>query len=226
MIIAQMVGKNEAGRYLSTVLAKIRPIVDIIVFTDDRSTDDTVEIAKTYDAFVYTDNPITWEEHEGAFRQCAWRNLENHASVGDWVIVFDCDEILYGHEQLQQLTNQPNFDVIGITFYHMWNETHYRVDKAWAPTLSSRMFKYCEGGRYRMNALAPGAEPTYVQDMIRMGRFMANSPLRMQHLGYQHREDHQIKYERYMRLDQGQYHSLAHLESILDPNPTLNKWEN
>lgn len=226
MIIAQMVGRNEADRYLSTVLTEIQKHVDMVVFTDDNSDDNTPDVAHAHGAIVYDGGPVRWEENEGAFRQHAWRNLENHAAEGDWIIVVDCDEILFGGQYLPALTKQNDYDVLGITFFHMWDEHHYRVDGAWGPTVSSRMFRYYPGGRYNLRALACGAEPTYVQDLIRNHRFLINTPLKMQHLGYMKREDHQMKYERYMRLDSGNYHSLKHLESILEENPQLVKWEN
>ena len=46
----------------------------------------------------------------------------------------------------------------------------------------------------------------------------------MQHLGYVRDEDKQAKYERYMRLDGGDFHARAHLESIIDPDPELLPW--
>jgi hypothetical protein len=46
----------------------------------------------------------------------------------------------------------------------------------------------------------------------------------MQHLGYVDDADKQAKYVRYMTLDGGDFHSKAHIESIIDPNPVLVDW--
>ena len=226
-LIAHMVGRNEADRYLVPVLERLSSFVDEIVFVDDNSTDDTPKIAKKYGAHVGL-TPVAsgsaWEEHEGEFRMAAWNYLKPFASPGDWVLAIDCDEMLYGHQNIRNLMEQDDYDVLGITFFHMWNEKQYRADKAWHPTVSSRLFRYFEGGTYRNKALACGAEPTYVQDLIRSGRFNPQTGLKMKHLGYQRDEDKQAKHERYMRLDQGNFHSLAHLQSILDKEPKLVDW--
>ena len=43
MIYAQMVGRNEEGRFLEEVLERLSQQVDGIVFTDDCSTDNTAK---------------------------------------------------------------------------------------------------------------------------------------------------------------------------------------
>lgn len=228
-LIGHMVGRNEADRYLVPVLNRLATFVDEIVFVDDASEDNTYQIAQRFGANVYhVDSSLgpNWERSEGAFREFAWQKcLESHAKIGDWILAIDCDELLYGIEHLPDLMRNPNYDVLGITFYHMWTPTQYRVDKAWKPTLSSRLFKYFPGGHYRQRDLACGAEPTYVQDLIQAGRFNAHTGLRMKHLGYEDDAAKKAKYDRYMRLDNGQYHAIQHLESILDPHPELVEWK-
>jgi glycosyltransferase involved in cell wall biosynthesis len=84
-IIAQMVGRNEASRFLPEVLSRLKEQVDEIVFTDDCSDDDTASIAKDF-AHVYKTPKQMFNIHEGRLRRYAWLNLENHASEGDWKI--------------------------------------------------------------------------------------------------------------------------------------------
>jgi glycosyltransferase involved in cell wall biosynthesis len=48
MIYAQIVGRNEEGRYLENVLQHLSGQVDKIIFTDDCSDDSTPEIASQY----------------------------------------------------------------------------------------------------------------------------------------------------------------------------------
>lgn len=223
-LLANMVARNEADRYLIEVLSHLSGYVDQIVFTDDASTDDTPEIALGAGAKVRRlDDPL-FTRNEGLLRNIAWQHLCDYAEPGDWILAIDADELMFGLESLQNLINQSRYDVLGITFYHMWNPAQYRTDKAWRPTIGSRLFRFVPGGEFVQRKMACGSEPTYVQELIRQGKFLPHTPLKMMHLGYLLDADKVAKYKRYMELDGGDFHSRAHLESILDPNPTLVDW--
>lgn len=225
MIIAQMVGRNESSRYLREVLEHLSTQVDKIVFTDDCSEDDTMEIASEYAEVFRTPEPL-FSKHEGMLRSFAWSNLEKFAKVGDWILAIDCDEKLYHseNEELKSVLSRSPYDVVSIKFYHMWNETQYRVDKLWAPTISSRAFRFLQDGKFLDRALACGSEPIYVREMISKRNFWIESGLKMQHLGYILDSDKSSKFERYQKLDGGQYHNIDHINSIVDPNPVLINW--
>lgn len=224
-LIAQMVGRNEANRHLKEVLSHLTKIVDHVVFTDDCSTDNTKEMAQEFGCFTYQTSENLFSVDEGRLRSFAWSNLENHASSGDWILAIDCDEKLFGTgPSLDTLMDQDQYDVLAIEFYHMWDETHYRVDKLWKPNISSRMFRYENNGVFRDSKLACGSEPTYVQRMIGQGRFNRKTGLKMQHLGYIRDEDKQAKYKRYMTIDGGKFHQNNHILSIIDPEPILVEW--
>lgn len=223
MLIAQMVGRNESSRFLRPVLERLSRQVDSIVFTDDCSDDDTLDIASEY-AEVYRMDEPTFVLDESRLRESAWKNLENHAQEGDWILAIDCDEMFYPSHRIDEWLSQERYDVLGITFYHMWNELQYRVDKAWKPTLSSRLFRFKTGGSYRNRRLACGAEPTYVVDLIRNGSFSKDTDFKMQHLGYLRDEDKISKHKRYMELDKGDFHSIQHLNSIVDRSVRLENW--
>lgn len=225
MLIANMVGRNEAGRYLEQCLNHLNGFADKIIFTDDCSDDNTPDIAEKYGCEVQVMDEPTFIENEGLLRNSAWQFLEEFASPGDWVLAIDADELLYGVENLPSLMNQSIYDVLGITFYHMWNPLMYRVDKAWQPNLSSRLFRYYQGGSFLQRKLACGSEPTYVQQLIRQNRALWHTGLNMQHLGYMRDEDKMDKYRRYMELDGGDFHSRTHIESIIDPTPILVEWK-
>jgi len=229
-IIAQMVGRNEASRFLPEVLERLKNQVDKIVFTDDCSTDNTADIARDY-AHVYRTEEPTFSIHEGRLREYAWANLKEHANEGDWIIAIDCDEMLYGSSDIsnvdiRDILNKSEKDVVNVRFYHMWNEKQYRVDKLWAPNNSNRIFRYMSGGKFRDRVLACGAEPTYVSEWMSQGNFWVNSSLIMQHLGYVRDEDKASKYERYSNLDGGKYHNGNHINSIIDKDPVLINWGN
>ena len=220
-----MIGRNESSRFLEDVLQKLSSQVDKIIFTDDCSTDNTPEIAAKYAEVFQSPEPL-FKVHEAKLRAYAWGNMEKFAKKGDWVIAIDCDEKLFHLEDLDIRTvlSQSPQDVVNVRFYHMWNETQYRVDKLWAPNNSSRIFRFLEGGGFANRKLACGSEPTYVTDWIRQGNFWRDSHLVMQHLGYILDEDKQIKYDRYAEIDGGEFHNLSHINSILDSNPVLIDW--
>lgn len=222
-VLAQMVARNEEHRYLRPVLERLSKIVDTIIFTDDCSDDDTPLIAAEYCQVFSVPEP-TFAVDESKLRSAAWKNLSQFASPGDWILAIDADEELYGIQYLSQMLDQSRYDVLGISFCHMWNPESYRVDKAWRPTISSRLFRYYPGGEFANRRLACGSEPTYVQQLIQQKRMLWNTPLVMKHRGYERDEDKLIKYKRYMELDGGDFHARAHIESILDPNPTIAPW--
>jgi glycosyltransferase involved in cell wall biosynthesis len=227
MIIAQMVGRNESKRFLEKVLKRLSTQVDKIVFTDDCSDDNTPEIAAKYCEVFQNKEPM-FVQHEGKLRATAWGNLEKFANLGDWILAIDCDEMLY-HVQDRDLSSvlksSPN-DVVSIKFYHMWNQNQYRVDKLWAPTASSRLFRFKENGGFLNRKLACGSEPSYVSDWVKQRNFWQGSGLVMQHLGYQKDSDKKAKFERYSTLDKGEFHNINHINSIMDKNPVLIDWGN
>jgi glycosyltransferase involved in cell wall biosynthesis len=227
-IVANMIGRNEVSRHLDAVLHHLSPIVDEIVFTDDASIDYTADIASQYGAKVYRNQESMFEVDEGKLRTSSWHNLENHVSPGDWVLAIDCDEKLWSagpDVNLHTMLENTAYAVAGITFFHMWNDTQYRVDKLWTPNLSTRLFRYFPGGVYRDRKLACGAEPTYVYDLVQKGNFWRDTGLIMQHLGYTTDADKKAKYERYSTIDAGLYHNKNHIESIADEDVQLVDWK-
>ena len=220
-----MVGKNESNRFLEPVLQRLSTQVDKIIFTDDCSDDNTAEIASKYAEVFKTDKTL-FTENEGNLRSNAWRNLEKFAKEGDWVVAIDCDEMLYQDRDLdlKHVLDQSPYDVVNVRFYHMWNETQYRVDKLWAPNNSSRIFRYRDHGTFFDKKLACGSEPTYVVEWVRQRNYFLHSGLIMQHLGYARDEDKVSKYNRYISIDKGEFHNLQHIESIMDTNFVLVNW--
>lgn len=225
-IVANMIGRNEAESYLVPVLERLSKQVDMIVFTDDKSEDDTPNIAERFGARVFQMPEPTFSNNEGRIRQQSWENLQTVIPTEDcFILAIDCDEMLYQTRYtLEQLALQDSYQVINIEFFHMWNEDQFRVDKAWRPHPSSRMFKYLPGGNFLDRQLACGSEPTYVQQLIRSGLFLKDSGLCMKHLSYIKDDDKKSKFDRYMKLDGGAFHANAHILSIMDEDPQLIDW--
>lgn len=224
-LIAQMVCRDEADRYLEEVLDHISKYVDEIVYTDDASSDNSPEIAREYTDNIYVNPESMFGIHEGRLRQSAWNNLENHAREGDWILCIDADEkIFFTHSPLKNLLEQKRFSVIPLLFVNMWNTEMYRKDSTWKPHNCTKLFRYAPGGRIANRQMACGSEPTYVNDWVRNQKMLPNSGLIIQHLGYVRDEDKRIKYDRYMEIDGGKFHSGAHLQSIISPKVELERW--
>lgn len=223
-IIAQMIGRNEAERYLPEVLEHLYPLVDQIVFTDDGSDDETYFMAKDYGASVIRLSDSLFETDESQLREIAWQHMGIYSKPGDWIISIDCDEIIHVPENLREMLEQTDKSVVMATFFHMWNEHQFRVDKAWAPDQQPRLFKYYDEGHVMKRTLACGQYPTYVKQLVRDGK-VDDFGVTMQHMGYASDDDKLSKFEKYMRIDGGKFHSLRHLESIIDEDPILIDWE-
>lgn len=223
-LVAQMVVRNEADRYLDLVLSRLSEYADEIVITDDASTDGTVEICKQYTDLVYVNDEHLFSTNEGRLRQTAWDNLERHAKPRDWILCIDADEVLWWTTQpLDHYLYQTKFDILGLLFVNMWDPKNYRVDGYWEPTLCSKLFRFRPGGKIKDRPLACGSEPTYVEERLTTKTFMRHTGLVLQHLGYMRDEDKQAKYDRYMTIDRGKYHNLRHLRSIVG-SPMLKPW--
>lgn len=80
-----MIVKNESSK-LPRCLESISGIVDEIVVVDTGSIDDTVKIAKSYDAKIFE---YKWNDN---FAEA--RNFSLQQSTGDWNLVLDADEYI------------------------------------------------------------------------------------------------------------------------------------
>lgn len=227
-LMANMIVRNEVDNYLEQVLLRLREQVDEIIITDDCSDDETVDLCKDLGAQVTIMDKPTFVVHEGQLRQASWEYFETFVEPHQtWCLAIDADEELYPTKySLDQLINNPRFDVYNVDFYHMWNETQYRIDKAWRPHGSTRMFRYFPNGKFKDRKMACGAEPTFVNALVMNGKKYHNTGLKMKHLSYIKDEDKQLKYDRYVELDGGAFHANQHIQSILDPidNVVLADW--
>jgi glycosyltransferase involved in cell wall biosynthesis len=226
-LIAHMVTRNEAGRYLDCVLAALQPHVDDIHVYDDLSTDDTPLLAASHGAWVTRRPPIvpSFLVHEGAFRQAAWQAME-HAVLpcpGDWVLCIDADEVLVAPDGLV-----PAIDAAGgcasvvlpiPEVYSLGDggQVLIRTDGFWAGLEAPRLLAYQGGGLFRSAPLACGATPTYPYDHVQS---RLNQGAQLLHLGYLDPLDRIDKHNRYAGRTG---HSAAHVGSILG-RPTLVAW--
>ncbi|MFC9710890.1 glycosyltransferase [Paenibacillus sp. NPDC056933] len=227
-LTAMLQVRNERGRYLEEVLDDLSDFVDEIVIVDDASTDGTPDICRAYPKVVrleVLEKPLFAEEWR--LRNALWQ-----AAVGtdpDWLLSVDADE-LYSTEAknaIRALINQEHSDWIAFRFYDMWGgRTHYREDNLWGlhRRHTASLVRYMPGYPYfypQQNHHVPRLPlPCTVLPGI-------STELKVQHLGWAGSlEDRVRKYLRYKRIDpHGEWGSLEHYESILDPEPRLIPWK-
>lgn len=230
-IFGQMVCRNEASRYLDAVLAWHMPLLDGIHVYDDRSDDDSVELALAHSCEV-TRRPThvpAFLSHEGRFRDHAWRSFEDtfRPTQDDWVLSFDADEFLIsGAATFRHVTNDDRKvlmdecvnaapDVRGLLLQipevFALDPLQVRVDGYWGGITAPRLFRYQPLGTFQDTAMGCGAEPTYVADSL-----VEPISLKLMHYGYADPVDRHEKYLRYSSLSHGAASAgmSSHVQSI------------
>lgn len=221
-IIGHMVvGPGEADRFLSEVLLRANDWADVIHVSLDQMAGGDEEIMSRSLADFTTRSPLTFPEHEGRFRESAWRQMEEtvEPELGDYIVCIDADEIIHDAPAVRKAIRGFAGKRLGVTFHHMWDKEHYRVDGQWRPHIAHIIIPYQPFGHHVDRAMACGREPTYAQTIPMHGQPVSD----ILHLGYLRDEDKQMKYDRYMSLDGGAFHSNAHIKSIL-MTPSLERW--
>jgi glycosyltransferase involved in cell wall biosynthesis len=241
-LIAQMVIKDEAGRFLDHSLEWHGGIFDAIHVYDDGSTDDSVEIALDHGCYV-TKRPFTvpsFLKHEGKFRQAAWRAMEEkiQPTLDDWVFAIDADEFVVSHRdesaQLNAICRDAEQGGARAVLIHIPEvfdtevvedgadtvlvKPRVRVDGFWGRIAGTRLFRYQPFGVMADKTMASGSEPTYVTGAPRIDA----RDLWLMHYGYADPADRKAKYERYTGAQH--FHSDAHVRSIAEP-PDLVAWD-
>lgn len=226
-IYSYLVTRNEAGRYLKTVLDGIVGWADGLVVYDDQSTDETVQIVRHFGGvtcFVRPDDVPSFMEHEAQFREAAWRAMEDalKPQSGDWIVTLDADEFLRrppSRRALQRLAT-IGFDGVRSPVHECWGsqdgDLQIRTDGFWGKITAVRACLWQPDGVFADRSLAGGSVPSYVTKIAN------TNDISIVHLGYFRAEDRQSKYERYVGKPG---HNPKHISSIL-AKPTLDILEN
>lgn len=152
-----MIVKNGAAT-LARCLSSVRDHVDETILLDTGSTDDTVAIARRFDAQVHH---FKWIDDFSAARNAAL----DHSSA-DWNLILDADNWLEsGHEQLRRLGAEPFLGQIAILNRFMQGD-EVRQATEWGTRVLPRGVRYA--GRIHEQAANPGNLPRKRLD-IRVG---------------------------------------------------------
>lgn len=159
-----MIARDEEG-FLTECLNSVRDVVDEIIVVDTGSTDSTPRIATDFGARVI---PFEWNDDFSEARNVA---LE-HAS-GDWILVFDADELISGRDT-DKIRALANGDVDGYVFTYRsytqssddirWiaNDGSYPEGNGWDGWISGRVVRmFRRDPRIRfMGAVHESVDPT------------------------------------------------------------------
>lgn len=219
MIIGTMIVKDEAERYLQASLTRLVEICDKVFVADDRSSDESVEIAKELGCVTWTrpDTVPPFIENESLFRQSAWDQMAKQLRVkeGHWILSVDADEYFTGTKsQLKQLvTDAGSRDCYAFPFREVWSidPLQVRTDGFWGSNCNRRMRKFTPGGKFREAKMGCGSVP-----VTRLATEIHKMPIL--HFGYAADNDRKRKSEFYNSIDHG--HNNSHIQSILK-KPTL-----
>ena len=233
------VARNEASRYLASMLANAVDVVDERFFYDDRSTDDTLRIAENAGCIVAkrANGVPSFLEHEGQFRQAAFDTFIGamKPSVGDWILSWDADEFLvYKGDNcctrcavdqaiVTAEVQSAKSIVLPVPEVFGWDTDGtplVRTDGFWGGIAGTRLFRFEPGGRFANKPMGCGSEPGYIQ-----GAPMSRTAygLYLMHLGYSRVEDQVAKHQRYTSL-LAHGHADSHVQSIVGPK-TLKRWD-
>lgn len=164
-----MIVKNEAED-LPRCLKSVEGIVDEIIVVDTGSEDETIAVAQSYGAKVYT---YPWQ---GDFS--AARNFSLEKAQGEWILVLDADEELV-KESAQDL---HNFLLAAQHTAYFLQEINYVGEKPGAEAvlhLTPRLFQNRPEYRYK-GAIHEQIGPSIIEN----GGSIGFSPVKLLHYGY------------------------------------------
>ncbi len=200
-ILACLRVKNEA-RWIAQVLQSIQPLCQRILVFDDRSTDDTVEIALNRGAEVIR-SPFDGlnEARDKAYL------LDEYLIPADpdWVLAIDGDEILTPDSIpfVQRAAARPQVSHCSFRVLYLWDrEDQIRTDGVYRDFRRSSMFRV--RGQHGLHFPASTSHGgNFHCKSVPQGLRGIGSPLeaKLLHYGYLHREDRLRKYAWYRAHD-------------------------
>lgn len=232
-IVALMVTKNEADRYLEPALDWLDQQVDEIFVYDDDSTDATRDIAKNYGCVARrSQGHSSFLEHEGRFRTDALRSLESvmQPHADDWIFVADADEFYVPNmERLDDLVAQcqPHHEAVRIRIHTVWDQVNgellHRVDGPWDTLYEPRLWKWRAGLSFADVPMACRNEPVFITMNYGLQSMPQNIGSAILHYGYASHADRARRFKRYTSLPE-HGHSPELIESIHDPRVVWGSW--
>lgn len=217
-MIAAILARNEADRYLRECLESLVPVCDHILLLDDGSTDGTIELAESFMCHVKTrKGPPMWGQESSA-RQELWEWAAKEADDG-WLLIADADqELMATREQIAAMESSWDVTAWGIPLYDLWDAPdRFRSDGHWGAYRVKRPWMFrpavCETPIWGTRGLHVGHAPANFPYVV--GH--APEGVYWKHYGWMRKADRDCKLERYLaHKDQLNQFELAHLLSVND----------
>jgi len=208
-----MIAKNEE-KYLETCIQSVLPVIDEIVLVDTGSTDNTINIAKKYNANIYY---YRWQdEFSGP------RNLSLRAAKGHWILRMDPDELIASRDlpALWSLFQDDNVDVVIFPVINYLEDPYKVQNPKWALSETCRLFK--NDPRFYYQGIVHEELDNSIIDSQKRGEkvVITRSPVVLHHFGYLKEQNYvKSKLDKYVVMNKrqievtpdspGPYHALG-----------------
>ena len=196
LLSVSLISLNEADRIKHT-LESIKDIADEIILVDSGSTDNTLEIAQSYGAKVYTE---IWKGF------AAQKNSSLDKCTGKWILCLDCDEALTKElsDEIKSVLQNPDADgyIINRRTVYLGKELKH----SWQPDNRLRLVK-------RENS--PKWEGAVVHESLAINGKLKHLKNYMLHRSYRGIADHMSKTVKYAELSAKDYYNRGKKPSIL-----------
>ena len=219
-LVCGVIVKNEADRYLKRVIENNLQICNKIIILDDNSSDNTIDICRSYGDKISVFKAINSWDNEWLLRDELLQYMLKERS--DYVWICDADEI-YCESFIEEskIIMSKNIPIVSFYFYDMWNsENKYRSDKYFGVGTGVRMcrsdllkdYKWNKNKRHcgSLPFSILGNTPTYI------------ATTKVKHLGYLKEEDRIRKYKEKTEDDKNnEFYSKEVYQEILNNSPPL-----
>lgn len=219
-LITALLVRNEADRYLRRVLERSSEFSDAILVLDDGSTDDSVELAKSFlkATVKRRQSDGFWGKDETPARAELWERAVKLAQ-GGWILFCDADQLLVGDPRPYCYSWE-----VGIWAFPLadcWDsEDQMRVDGPWqyGPQTPRPWL-------INTKPFGPDFKPQWERHGLHVGHIPSNAilpgavapTLWWRHLSYLDRNDRLSKHKKYLEASQHLTEfERAHAASIAD----------
>lgn len=215
-LIAAILARNEADRWLQQTLEPLVATCDKVLLLDDQSTDGTPDLARDLHCEVRVRSGTPMWGQEAPARAELWEWGAREAGDG-WLLIADADMVLMGDPCPYTYSREVN--AWSWILYDLWDTEHYRSDGYWKGHEVPRPWMFAP------NHVPRGFVPGWSGRGIHCGHFPSNMPLvsgiattlSWHHLQYSTPESRIAKHRAYLEhADKLTPFECAHAESILD----------
>lgn len=218
-LVASVIVRNEASRYLDPCVAHLLEFADEVCVLDDGSTDGWYETLRgrwRQDRPVIVTAGATRDDGSVAFNHhAAARNQLLRATLArepDWILAIDADELVTDGHALR-LACESGGHAYSLVMEECWELCDealcVREDGGWRSHPVGMLWAPSSRGSYEIADLghATGRVPSGVG-----GGAIVSEVL---HLGWANRAERAERYQRYAVGDAGKFHAASHIASIM-----------